>query len=261
MAPRVIRDNATLVAEYENLSAADIVIGRVRIRPGEEHILLDLAARKVTLIPSAISQMCSRSKVFQAKILGKYMVPGTTPVYDRHDIFSLTREYGRKNISKVVCKLDRANGGQGVLLFTSIEDVYNNALLGVLQFPFVVQPYIEQGKDIRVVVLGDQVEAYTRENPDNFRQNLRCGGTSSPFKLSEDQLLFCRNIMRRAELPYAHIDILIDSKGNVWLSEVNLRGGLRGAILSQQDYLEATEKIHSQLLDHCLKVKERGSVM
>lgn len=253
MAPRVIRDNATLAAEYEHLGPGDIITGRVRIKPGEEHILLDLAARNITLIPSAVSQLCSRSKVFQARILGKYMIPGTVPVFDHHDMLALLNDYGRRNVTRVVCKLDRANAGQGVLLYESAEGIYNSTILGVLQFPFVAQPFVDKGRDVRAVVLGETVEAYTRENPDNFRHNLHCGGTSSPIRLDKDQLKLCREIMQRATFPYACIDLLIDPEGNTWLSEINLRGGLRGAHLSQQDYIDATDKINEQLLARYLE--------
>ena len=55
--------------------------------------------------------------------------------------------------------------------------------------------------------------------------------------------------MERAQFPYAHIDLLVDRDGNSWLGEINLRGGLRGAKLSQEDYLAETAKINEQLLE------------
>jgi ribosomal protein S6--L-glutamate ligase len=256
MPPHIIRDNATFDAEHENLEPGDIIVGRVRLKPGEEHLLLDLLARKVTLIPSAVSQMCSRSKVYQARVLGNFMIPGTAAIYDRQDVLTLVGEYNSKGFGQVVCKLDRANGGQGILLFASVEEVFNHATLGTLPFPFVVQPYLEEVTDVRAVILGDRVEAYTRYNPNNFRQNLHCGGKSSPYQLTDDQLHLCRNAMRRAEFPYGTVDLLIQPDGRTWLSEINLRGGLRGASMSQQDYLDATEEIHTSILSDCLD--ERG---
>ena len=249
MVGRIIRDTASFIAEYETLGSSDIVVGRVRIRPGEEHILLDLAARQVTLIPSAVSQLCSRSKVFQARRLGQLMIPGTLAVYDRHDVLALVSNYNRNGVGKVVCKLDRANGGQGILLFNSVEEIYNNTVLGVLRFPVVVQPFIENVTDIRAVILGETIEAYIRHNPGNFRHNLHCGGTSAPHELTEAQLHLCHTVMERAEFPYACVDLLVDHDGNIWLSEINLRGGLRGAKLSQEEYLAAVEEIHSDLLE------------
>ncbi len=248
MPRRIIRDSATLLDEYDNLSSGDIVVGRIRIKPGEEHILLDLAARQVIMLPSAVAQLCSRSKVFQARLLGKYMVAGTTAIYNQHDILTLVSEYGRQGVGQVVCKLDRANGGQGILLFSSVEEVYSNAVLGVLQYPFVIQPLIEECCDVRAVMLGELVNAYTRHNPNNFRHNLHCGGSSSPYELTSEQMQLCRKVMERASFPYACVDLLLDSTGNTWLSEINLRGGLKGSTLSQQNYLDAVEQIHSEML-------------
>ena len=248
MAPRLIESNADLTVRFQELQAGDVVVGRLRLRPGEEHLLLDLAARGVRLVPSAISQWLSRSKVFQARILGPFMVPGTRPVYDLHDLMQLVTEYGRDGAGRVVCKLDRANGGMGILLFASVEDVYTQAVLGGLRFPFVLQPFIDQARDIRVVLLGDHLEAYQRLNPHNFRHNLHCGGEGVPWELDSAQLELCRQVMARGEFPYGHIDLLLTPSGECWLNEINLRGGLRGAQISQGDYLAAVERVHASLL-------------
>lgn len=256
MAVRIIRDNTTLVDEYEELGPGDIILGRIRMSPGEEHVLLDLAARGIRMIPSSLSQLCSRSKVFQARILGEYMLPGTKVVYHGYDLLEVLNEYGRQGTGRVVCKLDRANAGQGVFLFNSIEDVYTQAQLGMLAWPFVVQPFFPDCQDIRVVMLGGVREAYTRHNPDNFRHNLHCGGSSTPCDLKEEQVEICRKVMARGGFPYGNVDLLVDSGGNTWLSEINLRGGLRGARISQEEYVEAVEKIHAEELAELMEQKK-----
>jgi len=248
MTPRIIRDNSTFFDCYEELSPGDIVLGRIRLYPGEEQLFLDLMARKILMIPSALAQLCSRSKVFQSRVLVKYMVPGTRAVYSMNDMIQVVTDFGRDKIDKVVCKLDRANAGMGILQFSSIEDVYSQAALGTLSFPFVVQPFYAESKDVRVVVLGDYMEAYRRHNPNNFRHNLHCGGMSATCELNDEQIKLGREIMDRAQFPYAHIDLLIAPSGATWLNEINLRGGLRGAKISQQDYVRAVETIHDDLL-------------
>ena len=246
MAGRIISDNQTLFADYHSLKAGDIVVGRVRLRVGEESLLLDLVSRGIHLVPSALSQLCSRSKTLQARLLAEFMGPATAVAYDQHDMLRLVSTFAEA--TPVICKLDRANGGIGILRFSSIEEVYTQAVLGNLRFPFVVQPYYPDCRDVRVVVLGDKVEAYERHNPNNFRHNLHFGGISRPWKLSERQMEICRRIMARADFPYAHIDLLISPAGKVWLTEINLRGGLQGAVLTQQDYLLQVEKVHQQLV-------------
>jgi len=231
---------------YEDLQAGDVVSGRIRLGKGQEHLLLDLVSRGITLIPSASSQLCSRSKVYQTALLRQFMVADTLPIYSMQDMLEAVTEYGRAGVGSVVCKLDRANGGLGILRFASIEDVYTQAALNVLVFPFVIQPFVNNCKDVRVVILGDTVEAYRRYNPDNFRHNLHCGGTSLPWDLTDDQLDFCYRIMARADFLYAHVDLLVQADGTYSLSEINLRGGLRGARLSQQDYLKKVADIQSR---------------
>jgi len=246
MSVRIVTDNKTLFSCYHALQAGDIVATRIRLRPGEESLLVDLVSRGVHLIPSATAQLCSRSKVLQARLLGKFMGPTTRPVYDRHDMLRLVSEYSDND--KVICKLDRANGGTGILCFSSIEDIYNQATLGMLSFPFVVQPFYPDCHDIRVVMLGDIVEAYERHNSNNFRHNLHCGGESRPWNLTGKQHDLCLQIMARAGFPYAHIDFLVTQTGETWLTEINLRGGLKGALLNQKDYLAQVEQVHRKLV-------------
>jgi len=249
----IVRDNRTLFERYDSLRPNDIVLGRIRLRQSEEHVFTDLLERGIILIPSARSQLCSRSKVFQARLLQRYMVPGTEVVYDRHDMMHIVTEYGKEKTGTVVCKLDRANGGQGILKFQDVEDVFSQTVLGGLGFPFVIQPFLADCQDIRVVMLGSVIEAYRRSNPDNFRQNLHCGGSSISYSLTHEQIDLCKQIMQRADFPYGHIDLLITDEGHTWLSEINLRGGLRGAVLTQQDYLETVGAIHERLLIETLK--------
>lgn len=237
--------------QYQQLGPEDLIVGRIRMQPGEEHLLLDLVSRGITLIPSAIAQLCSRSKVFQTRILGGFMIPGTSPVYSAHDMTALVSTFCRRQVREVVVKLDRANGGQGVMKFNSIEDVNTHQRLGTLATPFVVQPFVAGCKDVRVVALGDRIEAYRRCNPYNFRQNLACGGKRLAYTLNEEQHTVCRAVMDRAEFPYACLDLMVSPQGTTWLSEINLRGGLQGAQLSQKQYLEQVEKIHVQLADDC----------
>lgn len=201
------------------------------------------------MIPSALSQSLSHSKSLQARLLGSFMLPATKSVYDKHDMMAAVGEYNIKGIAKVIVKLDRSNGGQGILLFNSIEEVHNQAVLGHLGFPFVIQPFAADCIDVRVVMLGEMIDSYSRINPNNFRQNLHCGGTSKPWPLTEELEQLCRRIMTRADFPYAHIDFLITPEQQIFLSEINLRGGLRGSRLTQGDYCRQVERIHSHQLD------------
>jgi ribosomal protein S6--L-glutamate ligase len=246
--PAVIFDNQTLFTCYQQLKKNDIICGRIRLKPGEEHLLLDLCERGVRLIPSATAQLASRSKSYQAKIFSEFMLPGTLAIYDTHALLSASSFYRQQQYTKVIVKHDRKNGGLGIHIFNDIEELYNHAGTGPFSFPFVIQPYHGTSRDIRVIILGDYLEAYERVNPHNLRKNLHCGGHALPYTIPDQQLDFCRNVMQRGKFPYAHLDLMLTADGTCYLMEINLRGGLKGAILSGREYLDKLATIHEGLL-------------
>ena len=235
-APRIITDNHSLLTHYKDLKAGDIILGRVRLRPGEEHLLLDLSRRGIIGIPSFISQLCSRSKTIQARLCGWAMIPDTTAIYTIHDLLETVNRYTGQGVADVVVKLEGRNAGLGIFRYRSIEDVYSQAALGHLPYPFVIQPLIHNCRDLRVIVLDDYWEAYERSNPDNFRNNLHCGGTARPAELTEEQRELCSRIMRMNDFCYAHLDLMVTEEGRSYLGEINLRGGLRGSTITPEEY-------------------------
>lgn len=248
----IIRDNSTLRVHYDSLQEGDIVVGRLRLRESEESMLLDLETRGVHLIPSGLSQLVSRSKTLQATIFSKFMLPQTRAIHTLHDLIEAIPEYQKNSVTAVITKQDRGNAGLGVHLWQSIEEIFTHASLGNLPFPFVLQPFQPECRDIRVVMLDDYIEAYWRHNPHSFRNNLHHGGRSEPCKLSGEQVELCQRVMDRAHFPYAHIDILVTEEGKSFLGEVNLRGGLQGAKISPEEYQKKVDAIHAKLLGNCL---------
>jgi ribosomal protein S6--L-glutamate ligase len=250
--PVIIRDSNTLSTHYNQLSQNDIICGRICMHGAEEAILTDLLERGVRLIPSATAQLASRSKVFQARIFSDFMLPGTLPVYNRQMLLKTCSLYYRNSQGKVILKRDHNNAGLGIHLFDSIEDVYNLVALNSFAFPFVIAPYQEKFRDIRVIILDDYVEAYERTNPFGFRKNLHWGGRSTVFQLSDDQLRFCRNVMERGRFAYAHIDLMILDNDLCYLTEINLRGGLKGARISGMAYKGKIAALHETFLNSML---------
>ena len=245
----VIRDNSSLQAHYGLLQAGDIVLGRLRLRETEESLLLDLCERGVYLIPSGLAQLSSRSKTLQAVLFAPFMLPHTRAIHSHHDLIAAISDYQKEAVTAVVTKLDRRNAGMGVHLWQFIEDVYTHATLGNIPYPFVLQPFIEDCRDIRVIFLDDYIEAYQRHNPYNFRNNLHQGGTSQACGLTDEQINLCRNVMKRGRFPYGHIDIIMTKEGKSYLAEINLRGGIRGARISPAEYQARVDAIHQQMLD------------
>ena len=246
---RIITTNQILRQEYHTLQSGDIFIGRLRLKATEEHLLLDLVERGIILFPSALSQHLCRSKIFQAHLFCRQMLPLTVPIHDQHDMLETVNLYQKNGIGRVVTKLDRKNAGMGIHLWRDVEDVFTHATLGSLPFPFVIQPFAENSRDIRVIILGDYLESYERHNPHNFRNNLHCGGQSNPCELSGELLDLCRQAMDRGKFPYAHIDLMLGENGETYLAEINLRGGIKGAKISPTEYTERVASIHQNFLN------------
>jgi glutathione synthase/RimK-type ligase-like ATP-grasp enzyme len=221
---------------YHRLGPGDAVIGTLSLRPGEEFKLLDLMDRGVACFPAPLAQLLGRSKVAQAEVLGEVMVPGTFVAYSQADLAAHLADFHSRGGGAVVTKRDRAHLGLGVSLWPSLEACYSLGGLQVLPYPLVVQPFLAEARDLRVVVLGDYAEGYERVNPHSFRKNLFQGGSSRPAALSEDQLRFCRQVMARGKFAYAILDVLITPQEELYLTEISLKGGLTGARLNQQEF-------------------------
>ncbi len=241
---RLITDNRSLHALYEELTAGDCIVGRIRLKKTEEPLLLDLVERGVQLFPSAISQLCCRSKCLQTRLFASEMIPHTLAIHDLHDIQEATTSYQQLQIGKVITKHDRRNAGMGIHLWNSTEEVFSQASFGSMKFPFVLQPFIADCRDIRVIILDDYVEAYWRHNPHNFRNNLHFGGESCPCEISDQQAQLCQKVMGRGKFPYAHLDLMVTPDNTTWLTEINLRGGIKGAKIDPATYRAKIEQIH-----------------
>ncbi len=249
---RVITTNHDLDKQLHSLTSGDIIACRIRLKRQEEHLLLDLIERGIRLIPSATSQFASRSKCLQARIFSPLMIPHTCVLYDIHGLLETVSLYGKHGIEKVILKHDRKNAGLGIHLFANIEDVYTQGANGVLPFPFVIQPFVQNSRDLRVVILGDYLEAYERTNPHSFRNNLHCGGAATPVELTAAQLELCHTAMKRGNYPYGHLDLMVTESGVSYLAEINLRGGIRGAAITPGEYQQRVKAIEATLLQELL---------
>jgi ribosomal protein S6--L-glutamate ligase len=212
------------------------------------------------MIPSATAQLASRSKAFQAEILKPWMIPETTVIYNRHQLLETTNHYHKKNIGQVILKQDRKNAGMGILLYGTIEDIYNQAAHKALAYPFVLQPFLPGCIDMRIVILDGYTEAYQRCNPYSFRNNLHCGGKASPCVLSEEAHQFCGEVMARGSFPYGHLDLMVNGEGILYLAEINLRGGIRGARIGKGEYDKRVDAIEKKLLARFLNEAQADPV-
>jgi len=247
----IVRGARELLGRYHELGPGDAFVGPIGLSHLKESIFVDLLERGVRCYPSALSQILYRSKTAQALFLNEWMLPHTRVVSRRIELMEAIGEYTRHDISEVITKQNRLHCGHGVCLWTTTETLYSHVGLNEDAYPFVLQPFLPHFVDVRVIVAGDLVEAYTRDNPYNFRKNLSSGGRSEPYELDDEKTALCRDIMLRGKFPYAHIDLHVTEGNQVYLSEIALNGGLKGAKISRNE-LDGKK---TQILEEQLKAK------
>lgn len=245
----IVRGTIQLKEKYDQLRTGDVVVGMLGLKFLKPAVCIDLLQRGIHCLPSALSQMLSGSKVAQAQVYRKWMPPHTLPICRAADLMSAINHYARLGIAEAVSKSDRGNCGYGIRRWRSIEDLYNQASVMEGFYPFVLQPMISEYTDVRVVMVGDFVDAYSRENSFNFRRNTSLGGNARHYPLSPEQETFCREVLQRGDFPYAHIDLFIFPDKTCRLSEINLNGSIKKGRIS----LLELEKIKSQRLEKLLE--------
>jgi ribosomal protein S6--L-glutamate ligase len=228
---------------YHQLQKGDAFVGNLVLRPGEECKAIDLLNRGIIVFPSLQAQFLSRSKVFQAEILDTFMLKDTFVAYKNKDLIRHLPDYAKHG--QVVCKRDRKHLGLGISKWKSLEDLNSLAAMETLPYPFVVQPYLRDARDFRVLVIEDYSEAYEKTNQYSFRKNLAYGGKARRVEMNPVLENFCRRIMLRGDFPYAVLDIFVDKSENYYLSEVSLSGGLTGSLLGQNEFLKRKKMVHN----------------
>jgi glutathione synthase/RimK-type ligase-like ATP-grasp enzyme len=234
----IVRTNRELKAKYNELTAGDIFIGNLSLKYLKHPLLIDMLERGIRCLPSPLAQILNSSKVAQAFVLHEWMLPHTQAISRRADLIDAINIYGKNGIGPVVTKQDDLHCGHGIRRWETIETLYSFMALAESSYPFVLQPFQEEFTDIRVIIVGDHVESYTRSNLYNFRVNLSLGGTGSPYILDEKKEAFCRSVMQRGNFPFAHLDLMILENGECYLTEITLNGGIKGARISREDLIQ-----------------------
>jgi ribosomal protein S6--L-glutamate ligase len=239
----IVRSSRELKERYHDLCSGDIFLGILTYKHIKQSILIDLMERGVSCFPSPLSQVLNSSKTTQAVVLNNWMLPHTFVVARRTDLIEAINTYNRLGIAPVVTKEDHLHCGHGVRKWDTIETLYSFVALSETSYPFVIQPFLDNFTDVRVIIAGEYTEAYVRHNPDNFRMNISMGGKNYPYEMNTDLLNFCRKAMERGKFPYAHLDIHITDDGTYYLSEITLNGGTKGAKIHRRELDQKKEDV------------------
>ncbi len=180
---------------------------------------------------SADGILNSRDKLRSFQILSKHKIgiPATTFVSDKKDILPAIDRVGG---APIVIKLIEGTQGIGVLLAhtlemaTSIIELLQSQKQNILIQKFVAE---SKGKDIRAIVIGDQVVAAMRRvaQGQEFRSNVHRGGRTEPVELSDEYKETAIRASRLMGLGISGVDML-EGKDGPQIMEVNSSPGLEG---------------------------------
>ncbi len=154
-----------------------------------------------------------------------------------------------------VIKNDEGGCGFGIFLINSSQDL--SLALNFLRSQeekssggFVIQEYVDHGgKDLRVVLLGDQFLTYWRrqDNPGEFRNNVGRGASIDPDGdpgLTSTGVEVVLDLKKRTGINLAAIDVMFDKIAQQPLiTEINFvfgRKGIGGTIAFRQLFNQAT---------------------
>lgn len=173
----------------------------------------------------------SRDKLRSLQILSKHNIgiPQTTFVRDKHDVLPAIERVGG---APVVIKLIEGTQGIGVLLADTVKQA--EAIIELLQSQrqnILIQKFVAEskGKDVRAVVVGDEVVAAMRRVAvgQEFRSNVHRGGRTELVELDDK---YKETAVRAAQimgLRVAGVDMLESSSGPQ-VMEINSSPGLEG---------------------------------
>ncbi len=245
----IITSNRELKLRYDQLKRGDIFLGSLSSKFLKQPMLIDLLERGVVCLPSALSQILNGSKIAQTFMLNRWMIPHSVVIHRRKDLMDAISSYNDQHIGPVITKQDHLHCGHGVRRWQDMEILYNYLAFSESSYPFVLQPYVENFTDVRVIIVGDFIESYVRQNPNNFRRNISAGGNSHAFSLEADGRHICHEVMRRGQFPYAHIDLLVMDSGEYYLSEIALNGGIQGAKITRQELDQKKQQVLEDLIN------------
>ncbi len=173
----------------------------------------------------------SRDKLRSLQILSRHKIgiPLTNFTRDKKTVLSAIERVGG---APVVIKLIEGTQGIGVLLANTLQTA--EGIIELLQSQkqnVLVQKFVAEskGKDIRAIVVGDQVVAAMRRvaQGQEFRSNVHRGGRTEAVELDETYTQAAVRAAQILGLRVAGVDML-EGKDGPQIMEVNSSPGLEG---------------------------------
>lgn len=198
--------------------------------------LFDTMGKKT--FPSYHTYKCVQDKIKQTALFDLLEIP-----HPRTRVF-----YGKRQKLKIrdyfqfpfIAKVPRGSAmGRGVYLIRTPEDLRFYFQLNTAAY---IQEYIPCDRDIRVVVIGDEIaHAYWRIAPSGeFRSNVAVGATVKLDPVPRNILDLALDTARRCQWDDVGIDI-VENKGKLYVLEANMKYGKEGFRTAGIDYMKLME--------------------
>lgn len=187
--------------------------------------------RGVFVTASSLGISQSRDKLASLQLMSHKGLPvPKTAVIEREESLGVAMQI--VGGPPAIMKLSHGTQGRGVILVKNMATavaVYQK--LRNTNNQILLQEFLPEaeGKDTRVIVVGDQcVAAMQREAPQgDFRSNLHLGGTAVKIKLTQEAKDIALAATNAHGLQVAGVDIIHSNRGSLIL-EVNSSPGLEG---------------------------------
>ena len=182
-----------------------------------------------TASSSAIAISRDKLQSLQVMTQAKLPIPRTAIIARPEALYAAVHAVGGL---PVVVKVIRGTQGRGVALARQLGTVNSLAQQAAKHnLQVLIQEYIAeaQGKDIRVIVVGDRCVAAMQRHaaPGEFRANLHMGGAATVIDLDEETKTLAVRAAHSHQLAVAGVDLLLSDRGPLLL-EINSSPGLEG---------------------------------
>jgi ribosomal protein S6--L-glutamate ligase len=190
--------------------------------------------------PSYHTYKCVQDKIKQSALFDMLGIrhPHTRVYYGKRQKRAIPEDFEYPFIAKI----PRGSAmGRGVYLITDADDL--RQYLDV-SHPAYIQQYLPIDRDIRVVVIGENVvHAYWRVNPPgDFRSNVAVGGRIVLDPVPDEALTLAIDAARQCRWDDVGIDICCHDK-QYYVLEANMKYGKEGFRAAGIDYNELLEKM------------------
>jgi RimK family alpha-L-glutamate ligase len=162
----------------------------------------------------------------RARALG-FDVPETRVVQSRGEAIDAFRELGGDCVVKPIF----GGEGRGVMRVRDEQLAWTTfSTLQQLGAVHYVQSFVPPGgRDVRVLVIGDEMYGVRRKNDGDFRTNHSGGGTAEKLHGHTELTESARRLVAHLGLKFAAVDFLQRDDGEPHIIEVNAVPGWRGA--------------------------------